>query len=137
MTGSHENGTQMAQTRGKIGHALNTSRFAKICEILFIFAVALIVIVIATRIADGNPLVLQALVWTAYLFMLAIVWAGLRLRGQTWKHLGLTFKLGNRRTIIRAVLKSLVVLLAAVAAFVLGSIVGANIVGIPEQADMS
>lgn len=135
MTGSDD--SHVAEPMGTLGLALKTNRFAKICEIVFVFVIALIVIIVATRIAQGNPLTLQAIVWCAYILMLGIVWTGLRLRGQRWKHLGLTFKPGNRSTIIRAVLKSLLVFVAAIAAFVLGSIVGANIVGIPEQADMS
>lgn len=135
MTESADN--RLAESKGTVGGALNSNKFAKLCEIVFIFAVALIVIIAATRVAEGNPLALQAMVWCAYILMMGIVWAGLWLRGQTWEHIGLTFKPGNRPTVIRAVLKSLLVFVAAIAAFVLGSIVGANIVGIPEQADMS
>ncbi len=49
----------------------------------------------------------------------------------------MSFRGASRRIDLRAVLLSLVVFVAAVAAFGLGAIVMANIVGIPEGADMS
>lgn len=126
-----------AQTGGILRNSLDTNKAAKTGEIAIIFTCAVVVVIFATQVADGNPLILQAIVWTCYIVMLGLVWVGLKLRGQTWEHFGLSFKIGSRQTIVRAVLLSLAVFLAAIAAFVLGSIVGANIVGIPEQADMS
>ena len=79
----------------------------------------------------------QGVVWVANILVLVMVWLGLRLRGQGWAHFGLSFRGANRRVVVRAVLLSLVVFVAAVAAFVVGAIVMANIVGIPEGADMS
>jgi membrane protease YdiL (CAAX protease family) len=65
------------------------------------------------------------------------VYLGLRLRGQRWAHFGLILRFGTWRSVIRALLLSVLVFVAAMAAFVVGAILMANVVGIPEGADMS
>lgn len=69
--------------------------------------------------------------------MLLIVWQGLRLRGEGWEHLGLRFGVPARPTLVRAVGLSVVVFVGTIAGFLVGAIVGANLFGTPEQADMS
>ena len=49
----------------------------------------------------------------------------------------MSVRLPSRRAIVVSVLQSLVVFVAAVAAFAVGAIVTANIVGMPEKADVS
>ncbi len=119
------------------GGALLRSKPAQVGEIVALFVVALAVIVLAAPLAGDNPVAGQSVVWVANILMLVMVWLGLRLRGQGWAHLGLSFRGASRRIVVRAVLLSLVVFVAAVAAFLVGAIVMANIVGIPEGADMS
>ena len=119
------------------GRALLRSKPAQVGEIVALFVVALVVIVLAAPLAGENPVAGQGVVWVANILMLVMVWLGLCLRGQGWAHFGLSFRGANRRVVVRAVLLSLVVFVAAVAAFVVGAIVMANIVGIPEGADMS
>ena len=119
------------------GRALLRSKPAQVGEIVALFVVALAVIVLAGPLAGENPVAGQGVVWVANILMLVMVWLGLRLRGQGWAHFGLSFRGASRRIVVRAVLLSLVVFVAAVAAFLVGAIVMANIVGIPEGADMS
>ena len=39
----------------------------------------------------------------AILLMILFIWLGLKLRGQTWRHFGLTLRLADRQSILRAV----------------------------------
>jgi membrane protease YdiL (CAAX protease family) len=120
-----------------LGRLLTDNKIAKIAELLAVFIGACAVIAIVTPFVGENPLLRQAVVWIANVLMLAIVWLGLRARGQTWAHVGLGLKRGTWRSARGTVLRSLMVFAAAAAAFVLGSIVMANITGVPESADMS
>ena len=126
----------MTETTG-FRRALLHSKPAQVGEIVALFVVAFAVIVLAGPLAGDNPVAGQGVVWVANVLMLVMVWLGLRLRGQEWTHFGLSFRGASRRVVGRAVVRSLVVFVAAVAAFVVGAIVMANIVGIPEGADMS
>ncbi len=120
-----------------LGSALRTSKLAGIGEFVALVVVASVVIGVGVALVGESPFALQGVVWVANVLMLVMVWLGLRLRGQNWSHFGLSFRVGTRRVLIRGVLLSLVVFVAAVAAFVIGAIVMANIVGIPEGADTS
>ena len=126
----------MAEMTG-LGRALLRNKPAQVGEIVALFVVALAVIGLVGPLAGENPVAGQGVVWVAQVLMLVMVWLGLRLRGQGWVHFGLSFRGASRRIVVRAVLVSLVVFVAAIAAFVVGAIVMANIVGIPEGADMS
>ncbi len=120
-----------------LGQILRENRMAQTAELVIVFGVALAVITIAAPLAGDNLLTRQAIVWIANILMLVMVWLGLRLRGQKWEHFGLSFRFTGRQAIIRTVLRSFVVFIAAIAAFLLGSVLMANIVGIPESSDMS
>ncbi len=126
----------MAEMTG-FGRALLRSKPAQVAEIVALPLVALAVILFAMPLAGENPVAGQGVVWVANVLMLVMVWLGLRLRGQGWAHFGLSFRGASRRIVGRAVVRSVVVFIAAVAAFLVGAIVMANIVGIPEGADMS
>jgi membrane protease YdiL (CAAX protease family) len=126
----------MTDTTG-MRRALLGSKPAQLGELVAVFVVAWAVIALAGPLAGENPVAGQGVVWVANILMLVMVWLGLRLRGQGWPHFGLRFRGTSRRTVVRAVLVSIGVFVAAVAAFVVGTIVMANIVGIPEGADMS
>jgi len=121
----------------RLGRFLQSSRAAHAADPLVVFAVALAAITFARPLVGEHPLARQAVIWVANLVMLAVVWLGLRLRGQGWEHLGLQRRFAGWRATGRAVLKSWLVLGAAVAAFVLGSVLMANITGIPQAADTS
>lgn len=76
-----------------------------------------------------------ACVWIANLLMLAGIWASLHRHGQQWEHLGL--RSSDLLPVWTLVKRSLIVFVVAISAFVAGAIIAANLVGIPESADMS
>ena len=116
---------------------LQTSIFLQVGEIVGLFAVGVLAILGGIAILGEGPVASIISIWAANLLMLAFIYSGLRLRGQNWGHLGLLFRLPNSKAIGKAVLQSLVVFLFAIVAFIAGAILMANIVGMPEQADMS
>lgn len=121
----------------KIGKQLQTNRLYKIGEILALFISVFVFIKLITPLAGDNPVLKQAVVWAANILMLIFVWIGLKLRGESWKDFGLDFKSVTWSEGIKIFLLSLLVFVLAVAGFIIGSIVMANITGIPENANMS
>ena len=121
----------------KIGMQLQTSQLFKVGEILLVFIAAYVIISLTKPLAGDDPILNQASVWIANVAMLLIVWAGLKLRGQSWMHFGLSFKRVSWRQGVKLFLLSLLVFVLAMAGFIIGSIIMANITGIPESADMS
>ena len=117
--------------------ALLTNKLAQVGELLGVFIPAWAVIMVVRPLIGDDPLARHGVGFVINVLMLAMVWLGLRVRGQGCEHFGLSFRLASRRSIIRAVLQSFVVFVAAVAAVVVGAVVMANIVGMPEGADMS
>lgn len=109
------------------------NKTAKILEIVIVFLVATLIVSIAQIFAGDNPILRQSIVWLANITMLFLVWLGLKIRGQTFKSFGLNITTSK----LKLILLSFVVFLAAVFGFILGSIVMANITGIPSGADMS
>jgi membrane protease YdiL (CAAX protease family) len=106
-------------------------------DLVVAFAVALAAITVALPLVGDDPIARQAVVWVANVLMLAVVWLGLRLRGQGWADIGLRLRFAGRRAVIGAVLKSWLVFGAALSAFVVGSVLMAKITGIPQAADTS
>lgn len=120
-------------SRANLGKFLTNNKAIQFLEIFSLFIVAYVIIKTGLLFTGENPLLKQGVVWLANIAMLLVVWLGLWLRGQNWSHLGLILKNIN----LRAFLLSLVVFIAAMAGFIIGSIIMANITGIPESADMS
>lgn len=106
-------------------------------EILAVFAVALLWILLGVPFAGEDPIQIQTVVWLANISMLLTVWLGLRRRGQTFEDLGLSLRFSDRRALLSTVLRSIPVFFAAVIAFVVAAILMANLIGMPEKADMS
>lgn len=121
----------------KIGNLLNQNKLVKVMELLLVFSAALGLITTALPHAGDNLVKKQMIIWFANILMLVIIWAGMRLRGQKLKEFGLTFGRFDFRKGLRTFLLSLLVFVCATGGFVLGSILMANITGIPQQADMS
>ncbi len=117
--------------------ALLNNRSAQVGELLVLAAIPLACFVFILPLVGEGAIARQSVAWVINVFMLILVWLGLRLRGQNWSHFGLVFGRPQRESAIRILWQSVVVFCVALAAFVLGSIVMANIVGIPESADMS
>lgn len=83
----------------------------------------------------GNQVIYQSLVWGLNLLMVGWVWYDLEARGQSWKDIGFSFKTGVRPG--KLILRSLLVLVITVLAFMFGSVLMVMLgVGL-EQADMS
>ncbi len=124
-------------SRETLREALRDNKLAQLGEIVLVFAVAAVVIGLGAPLSGGNPLAFQAVLWVANVLMLTTVWLGLRLRGQGWKHFGLSFRFAGWRSVARTLGLSLVVFVAAVAAFLLGAVIMSFIVGVPPAANMS
>ena len=121
----------------RIGNQLQKNKLFKIGEILFLFIFAFFFILLILPLAGNNPILKQIVLWSANILMLIYVWVGLKLRGESWKDFGLTFKSISWRGGIKLFLLSLLVLVLALAGFIIGSIIMANITGIPESANMA
>jgi membrane protease YdiL (CAAX protease family) len=124
-------------------HELNVSKYlksntlAQIAEILVVFLAAFLIIYYLLPLAGENLIKIQAVIWIANIVMLILVWLGLRIRGESWADFGLNFKKVGSRKVLKTFLLSLLVFALAMIGFILGSIIMANITGIPEGANMS
>lgn len=119
-----------------LGRALQANRLAQLAELLLVFAIPIAGMILLLPLAGGDPIKGQTVVWCANVGMILLVWLGLRVRHQGWSHFGLDFGIPGPRAVLRAAVRSILVFLFAVAAFVLGAIVVANITGVPEGADL-
>ena len=121
----------------KLRNQLQKNKLVKIGEILFLFIFVYAFIRLIIPFVGDNPILKQTVLWIANILMLIYVWVGLKLRGESWKDFGLTFKSISWRGGIKLFLLSLLVLVLALAGFIIGSIIMANITGIPEGANMT
>ena len=121
----------------KLKNLLLTNKLAKIAEILLVFLVALIIIKIFVRTGDDYLLYNQAIIWIANIVMLSLVFLGLKIRGESLQDFGLSFNKISFKEALKVFLLSLLVFVLALGGFVIGSIIMANITGIPESSDMS
>lgn len=111
--------------------------YANLLQILSVFVVAAVIIWGGWAVAGDGVFARQAVVWVANVAMLVTIWLGLRARGQTWSDLGLSREQIGLRRIAGLLLRSLAVLVFAVAAFAAGAAVAANIPSSPGNADLS
>ena len=88
-------------------------------------------------LVEGNQIFEQLVIWFANLLMLFIIWLGMKLRREGLKDFGIIFKPLTWKGGFNIFLRSVLVFIITVAAFILGSIIMANITGVPESADMS
>lgn len=121
----------------KISIPLRWKRLFIAGEIVLLFAIALTFILVMDGVAKDNPLVKQLIVWVANIIMLLLVWISLRFHGERLVDLGLIFKPITGREIIKAFLLSLLVFVLAMIGFMVGSIIMANISGIPQSTNLS
>lgn len=116
---------------------MQRSTLVQVTEIIVVFLVAFLVIGVGWRLVGDSLLARQAVVWVANVLMLVSIWIGLRLRGQTWEHFGLSWHFAGWRTLLRSVLQSIVLVIVALIAFVAGAVLMMNLVAAPQGADVS
>ena len=105
-------------------------------ELFLVFMPAMLVILFAESWVGDNPFARQAVISVAYVVMLSIVYAALRMQGTNWSHLvNLSFTFAGWRRAGVTVRQAAIVFVCAAIAFAIGAVVMANIVGIPEGAD--
>ncbi len=121
----------------KLGNQLQKNKLFKIGEIFFLFIFAYVFILLIFPLAGNDFILKQTVLWIANILMLIYVWIGLKLRGESWQDFGLTFNPISWRGGIKVLLLSFLVLVLALAGFIIGSIIMANITGIPEGANMT
>jgi membrane protease YdiL (CAAX protease family) len=127
----------MNDIKARVGNLLHTNKYFKLIEIFLLFLIALILIKILVPFAKDNLIMKQAVFWLVNIVMLFLVWIGLKLRNETWTHFGLSIKKLSPKSLLKGFLLSLLVFIFAIVGFVIGSIIMANITGIPESADMN
>lgn len=121
----------------RVGSLLKTNIFFKLGEILVLFLSAYLLIKLLEPFANGNLIFEQAIFWFVNIVLLLLIWLGLKLRNENWTYLGLSIKGISSKSVFKGFLLSLLVFALAIIGFVVGSIIMANITGIPENADMS
>ena len=121
----------------KLGQLLKTNRLAKTVEIILVFLIAFLFIKAFDSNETSDLLYNQAIIWTANIMMLIMVFTGVKLRGEGLEHFGFSFKKVTWKIGWKTFLQSILVFILALAGFVIGSIIMANITGIPESSDMS
>jgi hypothetical protein len=87
-------------------------------------------------LAGENAVWKQGVVWLANVFSLLLIYTGCRLRGETFQNFGFSLQFQNWKDTGRILGLSLLIFIAAIAGFMVGSIVMANIMGIPEGASL-
>lgn len=112
---------------------LKQNRTYQLGEIVLLFAAGLIIIWVGKSVVGTDPVLSQLTVWVANIVMIGIVWAGLKIRGQRWDHIGLQLQHSRMRSFIY----SLLVFAGAMLAFGVGSAIMINFTGLPVQADFS
>lgn len=110
---------------------------ANLLQVFSVFLAAALIIWGGWNVVGDDPFARQAVVWVANVAMLVSIWIGLRARGETWEKLGLSFKSLGKRALLRIVLQSIAVLVFALAAFVVGSMLAVSLRATAEGADMS
>lgn len=124
-----------AQSPGR--GSLQARKLAGIIEIVLVFAAAAVIIGLGLAFVGEDLFARQLVVVAANIAMLIMIWLGLRLRRQSIDYLGLSLRFTGWKPVALGFAKSLAVLVIALAGFMFGSMVMANITGIPGQADTS
>jgi membrane protease YdiL (CAAX protease family) len=122
---------------GRLGRLLEASKLAGFLEIVAVFGAAALVITLGLAVAGDGLLARQFAVVAGNAAMLALVWAGLRVRGQNIGDFGLALRFAGWKPFMLGFVKSLAVLALGLAGFIFGSMVMMNLVGAPQQADVS
>lgn len=119
------------------GAAKQPLRARALLELAVVFSPPVGVLLLFQAIPVENPLWFVLAVWLANIAMLLLIGVCIARRGDTWSSIGLPLGSPSLRQILIAVGKSLAFFLMAVSAFVAATILMANLVGIPDGADLS
>jgi len=112
-------------------------RLMQVGEIAGVLIVGGATIMTGLTIMGEGPLSSIVSIWATNLVMVSLIYLGLRSRGQNWSHLGLAIGKPTWRATGKAFLQSIPIFVGAIVSFVVAAIVMANMVGVPEEADMS
>lgn len=124
----------MAVSGQEIG---SRGRVTGILQIVLVFLVAAVIVGVGWMLVGDDTFKRQIVVWVANVAMLITIWIGLRVRGETWDHIGLGRWSGGKGAILRALLKSVGVMVFALTAFIAGSMLTVNLAPAAKSADMS
>ena len=106
-------------------------------EVIAVFGIAMIIITFGFQFTGDHPIARQLVLWVANMAMILTVVLVLRRRGESMANIGVHRLDISLKSLLKLFGASWLAFVFAIAAFVLGSIVMANITGIPESADMS
>lgn len=120
----------------EVRRALLTSKSLQVSELVGVFVVGVSTILCGIAMFGDGSVASIGSIWAANLLVLAVIYGGLRARGQSWAHLGLNLGAPALKSISTTVLQSLPVFAVAIVAFAAGAILMANLVGMPDTADM-
>ena len=109
----------------------------RVGEIVVVLLVPLILLLSLGNWAGGNPMKNLVVVWTSYIGMFAIIWLGLKIRGESWSKFGVTFEKPSLKTVFSVFAWSVLVCILAAAGFILGSIIMSNVAVTTEPADFT
>lgn len=121
----------------KIGQQLVKNKKAKVFELVLVFFIAFVFIWLFKSSNNDDLIYNQAIIWLANVMMLGMVWLGIKLRGDSLKDFGFGFKTFDLKLALKIVLQSLLVFILAIVGFMLGSIIMANITGVPQTTNMA
>ena len=114
-----------------------STNWLSLAEILIVMSIP-IFLIIFTKSWVGDDLMRGiVIVWTSYIIMFLIILIGLKLRNQSIQEFGIHFQKPTFSHSLKVLGWSIVVFVLGTGGFILGSILMANITGIPESADFS
>jgi len=125
------------ETQIKTMHSAKHGWIFVLGEILLVFLPALLLIEFMSSWVGEDPLRSTGVIWVAYVLMFAMVWTGMKLRGQSWKDFGLTFTRVSPTEGLRIFGLSLLVFVIACCAFLIGPVLIANFTEVQQNADFS
>nr|WP_321234147.1 type II CAAX endopeptidase family protein [uncultured Psychroserpens sp.] len=119
-----------------LAHLLKTNTLAKVAELLTLFLLGILFVMLFESGKKENLIYNQLILWAANIFMLIYIYAGIKIRGEKLDSLGFSFKKFNIQFAFKTVFQSIIVFIITLLFFGIGSIIMANITGVPESADM-
>ena len=119
------------------GQRLANNKGLQLFEIATVFSPVVLVVIAFRMTRLNDPMLLVGAVWVANVLMLGLIWTGIRIRVESWRSIGLPFGYPRMGDVGWSFLKSIPIFLFAIGAFILGTVVMANIVGVPDGADMT